>query len=132
MKPSTAVIDGDAGLGLVVAPKAMQVAIEKAEKAGTGWVAVRNSNHFGIAGYHASLALPHDMVGWAMTHAGPLVTPMFSKERLLGTNPICVVMPMPIRNRPLYLTWPPPRQPMASSKSCSERTWIRPPAGYRM
>lgn len=91
--PSTAVIDGDAGLGLVVAPKAMQVAIEKAEKAGTGWVAVRNSNHFGIAGYHASLALPHDMVGWAMTHAGPLVTPTFSKERLLGTNPICVVMP---------------------------------------
>lgn len=91
--PSTAVIDGDAGLGLVVAPKAMQIAIEKAEKAGTGWVAVRNSNHFGIAGYHASLALPHDMVGWAMTHAGPLVTPTFSKERLLGTNPICVVMP---------------------------------------
>ncbi|MFT4033760.1 MAG: Ldh family oxidoreductase [Siphonobacter sp.] len=91
--PSTAVIDGDAGLGLVVAPKAMEIAIQKAEQVGTGWVAVRNSNHFGIAGYHASLALPHDMIGWAMTHAGPLVTPTFSKERLLGTNPICVVMP---------------------------------------
>src|SRR5438094_7152175 len=51
--PSTAVVDGNAGLGLVVAPFAMQVAIEKAEKAGTGWVAVKNSNHFGIAGYHA-------------------------------------------------------------------------------
>ncbi|MDR6195532.1 Ldh family oxidoreductase [Siphonobacter sp. SORGH_AS_0500] len=91
--PSTAVIDGDAGLGLVVAPKAMGIAMEKADKVGTGWVAVRNSNHFGIAAYHASLALKNDMIGWSMTHAGPLVTPTFSKERLLGTNPICVAMP---------------------------------------
>src|SRR5207249_3815198 len=55
--PSTAVVDGDAGLGLVVAPFAMQVAIDKAKNAGTGWVSVRNSNHFGIAGYHAMMAL---------------------------------------------------------------------------
>ncbi|WP_420154882.1 Ldh family oxidoreductase [Siphonobacter sp.] len=91
--PSTAVLDGDAGLGLVVAPRAMEIAMEKADKVGTGWVAVRNSNHFGIAGYHASMALERDMIGWSMTHAGPLVTPTFSKERLLGTNPICVAMP---------------------------------------
>lgn len=91
--PSTAVVDGDQGLGLVVAPFAMSVAIEKARTAGTGWVAVKNSNHFGIAGYHAMMALPHDMIGIAMTNASPLVAPTFSVERLLGTNPICVAIP---------------------------------------
>jgi L-2-hydroxycarboxylate dehydrogenase (NAD+) len=91
--PSTAVIDGDGGLGLVVAPYAMQVAIEKAKNVGTGWVSVQNSNHFGIAGYHAMMALQHDMIGMAMTNASPLVAPTFSIERLLGTNPICVAVP---------------------------------------
>ena len=91
--PSTAVVDGDAGLGLVVAPKAMDIAISKAKVAGTGWVAVKNSNHFGIAGHHAMMALPHDMIGIAMTNASPLVAPTFSIERLLGTNPIAVAIP---------------------------------------
>jgi L-2-hydroxycarboxylate dehydrogenase (NAD+) len=91
--PSTAVVDGDEGLGLVVAPYAMEIAIEKARKVGTGWVAVNNSNHFGIAGYHAMMALPHDMIGIAMTNASPLVAPTFSVERLLGTNPIAVAIP---------------------------------------
>jgi L-2-hydroxycarboxylate dehydrogenase (NAD+) len=58
--PSTAVVDGDSGLGLVVAPFAMQVAIDKAKNVGTGWVSVQNSNHFGIAGFHAMMALQHD------------------------------------------------------------------------
>jgi len=91
--PSTAVVDGDGGLGLVVAPWAMGVAIDKAKKAGTGWVSVQNSNHFGIAGYHAMLALENDMIGIAMTNASPLVSPTFSTERLLGTNPVCVAIP---------------------------------------
>jgi LDH2 family malate/lactate/ureidoglycolate dehydrogenase len=91
--PSTAVVDGDAGLGLVVAPKAMEIAIGKARQAGTGWVSVKNSNHFGIAGYHAMMALSHDMIGLAMTNASPLVAPTFSIERLLGTNPIAVAVP---------------------------------------
>jgi L-2-hydroxycarboxylate dehydrogenase (NAD+) len=91
--PSTAVVDGDSGLGLVVAPFAMQVAIEKAKKVGTGWVSVQNSNHFGIAGYHAMMALEYEMIGMAMTNASPLVSPTFSTERLLGTNPICVTIP---------------------------------------
>ena len=91
--PSTAVVDGDRGLGLVVGPWAMQLAIEKARVAGTGWVAVRNSNHFGIAGYHALLAAEHDMIGQAMTHAAPLVAPTFSLDKLLGTNPIAVAIP---------------------------------------
>src|ERR1700754_2961502 len=91
--PSTAVVDGDSGLGLVVAPFAMQVAIEKAAKAGTGWVSVQNSNHFGIAGDHALKAVDKDMIGIAMTNASALVAPTFSLERLLGTNPICVAVP---------------------------------------
>ena len=91
--PSTAVVDGDSGLGLVVAPFSMKTAIEKAKNVGTGWVSVQNSNHFGIAGFHAMMALEHDMIGIAMTNASPLVAPTFSVERLLGTNPICVVIP---------------------------------------
>jgi LDH2 family malate/lactate/ureidoglycolate dehydrogenase len=91
--PSTATIDGDAGLGLVVAPYAMKVAIEKAKQAGTGWVSVKNSNHFGIAGAHAMMALEKDMIGIAMTNASALVAPTFSVERMLGTNPIAVAIP---------------------------------------
>ncbi len=91
--PSTAVVDGDSGLGLVVAPYAMKIAIEKAKNVGTGWVSVQNSNHFGIAGYHAMMALEHDMIGMAMTNASPLVAPTFSIDKMLGTNPICVAAP---------------------------------------
>jgi L-2-hydroxycarboxylate dehydrogenase (NAD+) len=91
--PSTAVVDGDAGLGLVVAPHAMQIAIDKADKVGTGWVSVQNSNHFGIAGYHAMMALEKDMIGIAMTNASALVAPTFAKEKMLGTNPIAVAIP---------------------------------------
>ncbi|MBC7511639.1 MAG: Ldh family oxidoreductase [Ferruginibacter sp.] len=91
--PSTATVDGDKGLGLVVAPAAMQIAISKAKNVGTGWVSVKNSNHFGIAGIHAMMALEHDMIGIAMTNASPLVAPTFSVERLLGTNPIAVAIP---------------------------------------
>ncbi|OCX54685.1 malate dehydrogenase [Mucilaginibacter sp. PPCGB 2223] len=91
--PTTATIDGDAGLGLVVAPFAMQVAIQKAEQYGSGWVSVRNSNHFGISGYHALMAVEKDMIGFAMTNASPLVAPTFSNERMLGTNPMCYAFP---------------------------------------
>lgn len=91
--PSTAVVDGDSGLGLVIAPFAMKIAIEKAKQVGTGWVSVQNSNHFGIAGYHAMMALEHDMIGMAMTNASPLVAPTFSIDKMLGTNPICVAAP---------------------------------------
>ena len=99
--PSTAVVDGDAGLGLVVAPFAMQVAIDKAKQVGTGWVSVKNSNHFGIAGYHAMMALDHDMIGIAMTNASALVAPTFSIERMLGTNPIAVAIPA--GNQPAFV-----------------------------
>lgn len=91
--PSTATIDADAALGLVAAPYAMQVAIDKAKNVGTGWVCVNNSNHFGIAGYHAMMALENDMIGIAMTNASALVAPTFGKEKMLGTNPIAVAIP---------------------------------------
>lgn len=91
--PSTANIDADNGLGLTAAPMAMKIAIQKAKEFGTGWVAIHNSNHFGIAAYHAMLALPHDMIGIAMTNATPLVSPTHSATRMLGTNPLAVAVP---------------------------------------
>lgn len=91
--PSTATVDGDKGLGLVVAPRAMKIAIEKAKQVGSGWVSVKNSNHYGIAAAHAMLALEQDMIGISMTNASALVAPTFSIERMLGTNPICVAIP---------------------------------------
>lgn len=91
--PSTAVLDADLALGLVAGPKAMQLAMDKARQVGSGWVAVKNSNHYGIAGYHAMMALEEDMIGISMTNASPLVSPTFSKSRFLGTNPIAVAIP---------------------------------------
>ncbi|MEQ9405766.1 MAG: Ldh family oxidoreductase [Cyclobacteriaceae bacterium] len=99
--PSTAVVDGDLGLGLVVGPHAMKIAIEKAKKVGTGWVSVKNSNHYGIAGYHAMMALDQDCIGISLTNASPLVSPTFSKERLLGTNPISIAIPA--KNQPPFV-----------------------------
>ncbi|WP_436517440.1 Ldh family oxidoreductase [Ekhidna sp. To15] len=99
--PSTAVVDGDLGLGLVVGPKAMKLAIEKAKNVGSGWVSVKNSNHYGIAGYHAMMALEEDCIGISLTNASPLVSPTFSKERLLGTNPISIAIPT--KNQPPFV-----------------------------
>jgi len=90
---STATLDGDAGLGLYVAHEAMKIAIQKAEICGSGWVAVKNSSHFGIAASHAEMAVGYDMIGLAMTNASPLVAPAGASEGYLGTNPICVAVP---------------------------------------
>jgi len=91
--PSTASVDGDNGLGLVVGPQANRIAMDKAEKAGSGWVSICNSNHFGIAGYYVLKALERDMIGWAMTNSTKLVTPLWGAERMLGTNPIAIAFP---------------------------------------
>jgi LDH2 family malate/lactate/ureidoglycolate dehydrogenase len=91
--PGTATVDGDNGLGLVVGPKANAIAMEKALAVGSGWVSVSNTNHFGIAGYYPLQALKHDLIGWAMTNATKLVAPLWSAERMLGTNPIAVAFP---------------------------------------
>ena len=90
---STATVDGDNGLGLVVGPKANRMAMDMAEKAGSGWVSVRNTNHFGIAGYYVLKALERDLIGWAMTNSSKMVAPLWGAERMLGTNPIAVSFP---------------------------------------
>jgi len=90
---STATVDGDNGLGLVVAPRANELAMEKALNVGTGWVSVCNTNHFGIAGYYVLKALERDLIGWAMTNTTPLVAPTWGCERRLGTNPISIGFP---------------------------------------
>ncbi|NOY37842.1 MAG: Ldh family oxidoreductase [Chlorobi bacterium] len=91
--PGTAVVDGDNAVGMLAAYRSMEIAIEKSEKAGSGWVATRNSNHFSIGSYYAMMALEHDMIGLAMTNGNPLVAPVNSTERMLGTNPIAVAVP---------------------------------------
>src|SRR5215468_4861950 len=90
---STATVDGDNGLGLVVGPQANQIAMEMAEKSGSGWASVRNTNHYGIAGYYVLKALERDLIGWAMTNSTKLVAPLWGAERMLGTNPIAVGFP---------------------------------------
>ena len=99
--PSTATLDADEALGLVSGPAAMRIAMEKARNVGSGWVAVENSNHFGIAAYHAMMALEEDMIGIAMTNASPLVAPTHSIERMLGTNPMCFAWPA--QNHPPFV-----------------------------
>ena len=90
---STATVDGDNGLGLVVGPHANRIAMDLADKSGTGWVSVCNTNHFGIAGYYVLKALERDMIGWAMTNSTKLVTPLWGAESMLGTNPIAIAFP---------------------------------------
>lgn len=90
---STATVDGDNGLGLVIAPKANQIAMDKAKSIGTGWVSVCNTNHFGIAGYYVLKALEEDLIGWAMTNTTKFVAPTWGAERILGTNPIAIAFP---------------------------------------
>ena len=90
---STATLDGDNGLGLVVGPRANRMAMEMAEQAGSGWVSVSNTNHFGIAGYYVLEALARDLIGWAMTNSTSLVAPLWGAERMLGTNPIAIAFP---------------------------------------
>ena len=90
---STATVDGGNGLGLVVGPQANAIAMEKADANGSGWVSVRNTNHFGIAGYYVLEALKRDLIGWAMTNTTKLVAPLWGAERMLGTNPIAIAFP---------------------------------------
>ncbi|GHV73045.1 malate dehydrogenase [Spirochaetia bacterium] len=90
---ATAVVDGHDGMGQVIGKKAMQMAIDKAKKYGMGMVAVRNSTHYGIAGYYATMAAKAGMVGITGTNARPSIAPTFGIENMLGTNPLTVGMP---------------------------------------
>lgn len=92
-KKTTGRFNADSGIGLVSAQIAMKHTIEMCNEYGSGWLAVFNSSHFGIGAAHAALAMQHNYIGFAMTNATPLVTPALGKERMLGTNPICVAIP---------------------------------------
>lgn len=89
----TATIDGEAGLGQPVSYGAMKLAISKAREHSLGFVAVRNSNHFGIAGYYAMMALAEDMIGICTTNTEVIVVPTFARNAMLGTNPIAIAVP---------------------------------------
>jgi LDH2 family malate/lactate/ureidoglycolate dehydrogenase len=91
--PASALIEGDGGLGMVVGHRATELAIQKARQVGIGFVAVRNSRHFGMAAYYSMLALSHDMIGISMTNAGRQVVPTFGREAKYGTNPISLAAP---------------------------------------
>ncbi len=90
---TTGLIDGGNSLGQVVGVRAMRLAIEKAKRSNVGLVAVRNSNHYGIAGYYALMALGENMIGISMTNTFPLVVPTFGRAAILGTNPIALAAP---------------------------------------
>jgi LDH2 family malate/lactate/ureidoglycolate dehydrogenase len=91
--PTTAVVDGHDGMGQVIATKSMELAIEKAKKYGMGMVAVRNSTHYGIAGYYTMMAATEGMIGITGTNARPSTAPTFGVENMLGTNPLTVGLP---------------------------------------
>ncbi|NLM39274.1 MAG: Ldh family oxidoreductase [Firmicutes bacterium] len=91
--PTTAVLDGNNGMGHVIAKKAMEIAIEKASEYGMGMVAVRNSSHYGIAGYYTNMAADAGMIGVSGTNARPSIAPTFGVENMLGTNPLAFAMP---------------------------------------
>ncbi|MGZ8518654.1 MAG: Ldh family oxidoreductase [Candidatus Binatia bacterium] len=90
---STALLDADNGMGFVAGHRAMGLAINKAKESGVGIVTVRNSRHYGMSAYYSMLALPHDMIGIAMTNASRQVVPTFGREARFGTNPISFAVP---------------------------------------
>jgi LDH2 family malate/lactate/ureidoglycolate dehydrogenase len=91
--PTTALIDGDRGMGMVIGHRAIEMAIQKAKGAGIGMVGARNSRHYGMSAYYAMRALPHDMIGIAMTNASRQVVPTFGRAAKYGTNPMCFAVP---------------------------------------
>ena len=90
---STVLVDGDCGMGMVIGYRAMEMAIEKARSSGVAMVGVRNSRHYGMSAYYAMMALPHDMIGIAMTNASRQVVPTFGRAAKYGTNPMCFAVP---------------------------------------
>jgi len=91
--PTTAVLDGGNGMGMVIGHHAMKMAIDKARRYGLGAVAVRNSSHYGVAGYYPLMAVKEGLVGLSVTNAHPSIAPTFGVKPMLGTNPIAVAAP---------------------------------------
>ena len=99
---ASANLDCDKGLGIIVAPKAMEIAISKAENQGVGMVTMYNTRHMGMASYYAMMALKKDMIGLSMTSAGPSVLPTYAAIPRLGTNPIALAAPTNQQNPFVY------------------------------
>ena len=112
--PATATIDADRGLAVILGPKAMQIAIEKARNVGMGAVTMYNAGHSGAIGHHAMLAAKADMVGMTATAGGLLVLPTFGAEPRFGTNPLAIAAP-PSPSPSCYSTPPPPLSRATSS-----------------
>ena len=91
--PVSALIDGHFGMGALVARFAMRTAIEKAKQSGVGMAVVRNSSHYGIAGYYTLMAEREGLAAFSMTNTGPIMVPTFGREMMLGTNPMAFCMP---------------------------------------
>lgn len=91
--PLSAVIEGNDAMGQILGTKAMQMAIDKAKKSGFGIVTVRNSNHYGVAGYYSKMAAAEGLIGMSMTNTEAIMVPTFGKQAMLGTNPIAFAMP---------------------------------------
>ena len=91
--PVSAVVDGHDGMGQLIGHFAMELAIKKAKETGMAIVSVRDSNHFGIAGYYAKMACDQGLIGMAFTNSEAIVVPTFGKKAMLGTNPIAISMP---------------------------------------
>jgi LDH2 family malate/lactate/ureidoglycolate dehydrogenase len=131
---STATLDGDRGLGLIVGPKANALAMKKAAAVGSGWVAVRNTFHYGIAGYYSLAALEQDMIGLSMTNTSCCVAPLWGRERLLGTNPIAIAFPA-ASERPLVIDLATSTVPLGKVEEFARRAeallpgWAIGPAG---
>lgn len=100
--PTTLLVDGNAGMGQVISVKTMRRVIEKAKENGMAAAVIRNSNHYGIAGYTAMMASEHDLIGFSATNSAPLVVPTFGKDAALGTNPIAIAVPAD-KERPFVL-----------------------------
>lgn len=91
--PISAVIDGEDGMGQLIGHKAMEMAIEKAKKSGVGIVSVRNSNHYGIAGYYAKMASDQGLIGFSCTNSEAIMVPTYARKAMLGSNPLAWTVP---------------------------------------
>ena len=100
--PNTLLISGGDGLGQPVSYRSMKLVIEKAKENNIAFAAVRNSNHYGIAGYYSMMALDEDLLGISITNSAPLVVPTFGKDAVIGTNPISIAVPAG-KERPIVL-----------------------------
>lgn len=123
---AVAVVDGDNGLGPVVAYRSMRRCLELAADSGLGLVLTHGSNHFGIAAYYALMAVAEDMVGLTLTNSQPLAIPTHGRRRLVGTNPICVAVPAR-RCRPFVLDMATSVVPIGRVQLHAWQDWEVPP-----